>query len=143
MVRGNGLSGFQEIELERVNFAGQTEVTLSINVSTIATQASALINAGTGNVLSTITLAITGNRGTDYVSVAADSSNLESYRLIAIAYERLGDNDRALRFWRLFEVIYEIAPETIPNWEATPDREAMHEEALLHIEILGGTIAGE
>ncbi len=66
-------------------------------------------------------------------SIASDSSHLESYHLLATSYERLGDSDRSLRFWRLFEVIYEIAPQTVGQGFITPQREAMHEEALERI----------
>jgi tetratricopeptide (TPR) repeat protein len=71
-------------------------------------------------------------------AIASDSSHLESYHLIATSYERMGDRDRALRFWRLFEVIYEIAPQTMGPSFVTPQREVMHEEALRHIEELEG-----
>ncbi|MCK4719086.1 hypothetical protein KAU08_00430 [bacterium] len=70
-------------------------------------------------------------------AIATDSSHLESYRLIAIAYERLDQKELATRFWRLFEVIYEIAPEVRGEGFITPDRESMHEEALSHLERLG------
>lgn len=69
-------------------------------------------------------------------AIASDSSNLESYHLIALAYERLGDMDRAVRFWRLFEVVYEIAPETRGPGFISPQRESMHREALEHLEML-------
>lgn len=72
-------------------------------------------------------------------AIASDSSHLESYRLIAIAYERLGNNELAVRFWRLFEVIYEIAPEIRGEEFITPDREAMHEEALQRLQVLDAT----
>jgi len=70
-------------------------------------------------------------------AIASDSSHLESYHLIALAYERLGDTDRAMRFWRLFEVVYEIAPETVGEGFLTPEREQLHREALRHLESLG------
>ncbi len=69
-------------------------------------------------------------------AIASDSRHLESYYLIALTYERLDDTDRAMRFWRLFEVIYEIAPETLGREFITPDRERMHNEALRHLEEL-------
>jgi len=69
-------------------------------------------------------------------AIASDSSHLESYHLIALAYERLGDTNRAERFWRLFEVVYEIAPETYGERFITPQREAMHREAIEHLEDL-------
>jgi tetratricopeptide (TPR) repeat protein len=72
-------------------------------------------------------------------AIASDSSSLESYHLIALAYERLGDTDRAIRFWRLFEVVYEIAPETMGPGFITPQRESMHREALEHLEALGAS----
>ncbi len=70
-------------------------------------------------------------------AIASDSSHLESYRLIALCYERLGDKDRAIRFWRLFEVIYEIAPQTMGPKFITSQREQFHGEALQHLENLG------
>jgi tetratricopeptide (TPR) repeat protein len=70
-------------------------------------------------------------------AIATDSSSLQSYRLIAITYERLGEPDLAIRFWRLFEVIYEIAPEIKGEGFITPEIERMHEEALEHLETLG------
>lgn len=70
-------------------------------------------------------------------AIATDSSHLESYRLIAVTYERLGNTELAIRFWRLFEVIYEIAPEIRGEGFITPQIEEMHEEALRHIENLG------
>ncbi len=72
-------------------------------------------------------------------AIASDSSHLESYHLLALAYERLDDSDRAVRFWRLFEVVYEIAPETMGETFITPERERMHMEALEHLEALGAT----
>lgn len=70
-------------------------------------------------------------------AIASDSRYIESYRLIALCYERLGDNERAIRFWRLFEVMYEIAPQTMGPEFITPQREAFHREALQHLEDLG------
>ncbi len=70
-------------------------------------------------------------------AIASDSGHLESYHLIALAYEQLGDRDRAIRFWRLFEVVYEIAPEVAGEEFLTPQREALHLEALDHLENLG------
>jgi tetratricopeptide (TPR) repeat protein len=70
-------------------------------------------------------------------AIASDSSHLESYYLIALCYERLGDTERAIRFWRLFEVIYNIAPETMGPGFITPGREQMHEQALARLEALG------
>lgn len=70
-------------------------------------------------------------------AIATDSSHLESYRLIAITYERLGNTELAIRFWRLFEVIYEIAPEIRGEGFITPEIGQMHEEALEHLEALG------
>lgn len=69
-------------------------------------------------------------------SIASDSGHLESYHLIAVCYEKIGDMDRALRFWRLFEVIYEIAPEVIGEGYITTERENLHAEALEHLENL-------
>jgi len=69
-------------------------------------------------------------------AIASDSSHLESYHLIAVSYERMGDDERAKRFWRLFEVIYEIAPQTMGPGFVTPHREGMHEEALARLEVL-------
>ncbi len=66
-------------------------------------------------------------------AIASDSAHLESYHLIALTYEKLNDMDRALRFWRLFEVIYEMAPETLGQGFLTPYREGLHAEALEHI----------
>jgi tetratricopeptide (TPR) repeat protein len=73
-------------------------------------------------------------------AIASDSAHLESYHLIAMCYEKLGDNDRAIRFWRLFEVIYGIAPEVMGEGFITPQREALHQEALQHLESLGAEV---
>ena len=69
--------------------------------------------------------------------IASDSGHLESYHLIALAYEKLGDNDRAIRFWQLFETIYEIAPQVMGKQFVTQQRERLHREALQHLEQLG------
>jgi tetratricopeptide (TPR) repeat protein len=73
-------------------------------------------------------------------AIASDSGHIESYHLIALAYERLGDKDRAARFWRLFEVIYEIAPEVMGEGFITPARESLHYEAMAHLDALGTNI---
>jgi len=70
-------------------------------------------------------------------AIATSSEHLESYHLIAMSYERLGDPVRAIRFWRLFEVIYEIAPEVRGEGFITESRMQMHEDALFHISVLG------
>ena len=70
-------------------------------------------------------------------AIASDSGHLESYHLIALAFERLGDNERAIRFWQLFETIYEIAPQVMGEGFITPERERMHREALEHLAALG------
>jgi tetratricopeptide (TPR) repeat protein len=70
-------------------------------------------------------------------AIASDSGHLESYHLIALAYERLGDKDRAIRFWNLFETIYEVSPQVMGKDFITPERERLHEEALAHLESLG------
>ena len=72
-------------------------------------------------------------------AIASDSGHIESYHLIALAYEKLGDNDRAVRFWRLFEVIYEIAPEVMGKDFLTPQRESLHYEAMAHLDALGAS----
>lgn len=70
-------------------------------------------------------------------AIASDSSHLESYHLIAMAYERLGDKERAKRFWQLFETIYEIAPMVMGKNFITPEREKLHQEAIQHLANLG------
>jgi tetratricopeptide (TPR) repeat protein len=70
-------------------------------------------------------------------AIASDSGHLESYHLIALAFERLGDNERAIRFWQLFETIYEIAPQVMGEGFITPERERMHRDALEHLAALG------
>lgn len=70
-------------------------------------------------------------------AIATDSRHLESYHLIALSYEELGDNDRAVRFWRLLEVVYDIAPEIMGEEFLTEEREALHLTALVHLEELG------
>lgn len=69
--------------------------------------------------------------------IASDSGHLESYHLIALTYEKLGDKQRAIRFWQLFETIYEIAPQVMGAGFITPEREQMHREALEHLAALG------
>jgi tetratricopeptide (TPR) repeat protein len=69
-------------------------------------------------------------------AISTDSGHLESYSLIALCYEKLGDNDRAIRFWRLLETVYEIAPEVIEDFR-TPEHEEMHRIALQHLANLG------
>jgi len=66
-------------------------------------------------------------------AIATKSWHLESYHLIAQAYEKLGDTDRALRFWKQFEVIYEVGPQTLGDGFITQATIEMHEEALVHI----------
>jgi tetratricopeptide (TPR) repeat protein len=70
-------------------------------------------------------------------AIASDSGHLESYQLIALAYEKLGDKDRAIRFWQLYETIYEIAPQVLGKQVLTPDRERFHQDALQHLKQLG------
>jgi tetratricopeptide (TPR) repeat protein len=76
-------------------------------------------------------------------AIASDSSHLESYYLIAMAYEKINDNERAVRFWRLFEVIYDIAPEVMGEGFITPERENMHRNALQHLAALGEDVSEE
>jgi len=66
-------------------------------------------------------------------AIASDSGHLESYHLLAMCYERLGDEERALRFWRLFEVIYEMAPEIMGREFITDSRKSMHNDAVRRI----------
>ena len=70
-------------------------------------------------------------------AIASDSGHLESYHLIALAYEKLNDRERAVRFWQLFEIIYDIAPQVMGQGFITPDRERLHREALQHLADLG------
>ncbi|HEX9744811.1 MAG TPA: hypothetical protein VGB30_05235 [bacterium] len=69
-------------------------------------------------------------------AIASDSGHLESYHLIAVCYERLEDNERALRFWKLFEVIYEIAPQVMGDGFIDDQRRQLHQDALARIEAL-------
>jgi tetratricopeptide (TPR) repeat protein len=70
-------------------------------------------------------------------AIASDSGHLESYDLIALAYEKLGDKNRAIRFWQLFETVYEIAPQVIGPGFITPERQRLHAEAVAHLAQLG------
>ena len=70
-------------------------------------------------------------------AIASDSGHLESYYLIALCFERLGDKDRAVRFWQLFETIYEVGPQVMGAGFITPDRERLHREAVAHLQQLG------
>jgi tetratricopeptide (TPR) repeat protein len=70
-------------------------------------------------------------------AIASDSGHLESYHLIAMCFEKLNDKDRAIRFWQLFEIIYQIAPQVMGQNFITPDRQKLHDEALQHLNQLG------
>jgi tetratricopeptide (TPR) repeat protein len=73
-------------------------------------------------------------------AIACDSGHLESYQLIAMSFERLGDKDRAIRFWQLFEIIYQIAPQVMGEGFVTPQRQRLHQQALQHLNDLGASI---
>jgi len=73
-------------------------------------------------------------------AIATKSWHLESYHLIAQAYEKLGDNRRALRFWKQFEVIYEVAPQTLGEGVITDEIREMHGDAVRRIAELEGEI---
>lgn len=70
-------------------------------------------------------------------AIASDSGHIESYDLLALIYEKLGDKNRAIRFWQLFETVYEIAPQVMGQGFITPDRQHLHDEAVAHLSQLG------
>ena len=69
-------------------------------------------------------------------AISSDSGHIQSYWLIATCYEKLGDTDRAIRFWKLLDVVYNIAPEVMPDFQ-TDERAALHRDALRYLEMHG------
>ena len=73
-------------------------------------------------------------------AIASDSTHLESYDLIASCYQQLGDTNREIRFRRLFEVVYKIAPDVIGEGFISPQRREMHTKSEERLTSLGESI---
>ncbi|MFH1676003.1 MAG: hypothetical protein ABIC40_03175 [bacterium] len=73
-------------------------------------------------------------------AIASDSSHLESYDLIASCYRQLGDTSREIRFRRLFEVVYKIAPDVMGQGFITSQRREMHIKSEERLRSLGESV---